>query len=116
MLLSEASVKDLKTELMKRDNERLASIPKGSIVHPKMYVMDVYRNLIKHKHWHEGRAVDLNGLKFWADVRQSNKGTYVEFSGLHIKYKNEEFSKNPIESSVCDLLLEDIITYNEMDK
>jgi hypothetical protein len=114
MQLCDASVSDLKKELMKRDNERLASIPKGSVVHPKMYVMDVYHNLIKHNHWNEAHAVDLNGLKFWADIRQTNKGTSVEFSGLHIKCKNEEFIKHPLESRCCDLLLEDIIKYNEM--
>lgn len=113
--ISLASEHDLKSELIKRDNQRLASIPKGSIVHPKMKLNDAYRNLLKYRHWNEYRAFNLHDMKLWACVKETNRGSFVEFSGLHIKYKNEEFIKHPIECHFCDLLLEDIIKYNGME-
>ena len=115
MDICEATVSELQQEIYKRNNQRLASIPKGSIVHPKMLVYEVYRNLLKNRHWSENTAFPLNNMKLWSCVKETNRGTLVEFSGLHIKTKTEEWIKHPTESYLCDLLLEDIIKYNEME-
>jgi alpha-L-fucosidase len=109
MNISEATESDLQQEIYKRNKQRLELIPKGSTVHPKMRVYEVYDNLLKNRHWNENTAVCLNDLKLWVDVIRDNHGRRVEFSGLNIKSRNDTFRKNPVECIGCEPLLEELI-------